>query len=74
MDPVPAPRTGGDKVMPMTVPASEQPQRSPFFWGAMFLVMILSGMAIPAQGRVNAELSAAVGDAIWLPSSASSWD
>lgn len=49
--------------MPMTVSASGQPQRSPFFWGAMFLVMILSGMAIPAQGRVNAELSAAVGDA-----------
>ncbi len=42
--------------------APQQPQRSPLFWAAMFLLMLLSGMAIPVQGRVNAELSAAVGD------------
>lgn len=42
--------------------ASQHSQRSPLFWVLIFLVMLLSGMAVPAQGRVNAELSAAVND------------
>lgn len=37
-------------------------QRSPLFWGLIFLAMLLSGMAVPAQGRVNAELSVAVNE------------
>lgn len=49
--------------MPMNAAAPAQPQRSPLFWVGMFLFMILSGIAIPAQGRVNAELSSTVGDA-----------
>lgn len=53
----------GAKVMPMNAAVPDQPQRSPLFWGAMFIVMICAGMAIPAQGRVNAELAEAVDDA-----------
>ncbi|NDK32107.1 DMT family transporter [Nesterenkonia haasae] len=41
---------------------SDPPARSPVVWIGLLLVMIVAGMAIPGQGRVNAELSAETGD------------
>lgn len=47
-------------------PASShnQPARSPLVWTGLLLLMLAAGMAIPSQGRVNAELSAELGDPI----------
>lgn len=42
--------------------ASDQPARSPAVWLGLLLVMLVSGMAIPGQGRINAALSAHTGD------------
>ncbi|GFZ76692.1 DMT family transporter [Nesterenkonia alkaliphila] len=42
--------------------ASDHPARSPAVWLGLLLVMLAAGMAIPGQGRINAELSAHTGD------------
>lgn len=38
------------------------PQRSVVVWVGLLMVMVLAGMAIPGQGRVNAALAAETGD------------
>ncbi|GAA1801572.1 DMT family transporter [Nesterenkonia flava] len=43
---------------------SQPERRSPLIWGWLMLVMLVAGAAIPAQGRVNAELGAEIGDAV----------
>lgn len=40
----------------------EEPGRSGLKWLWLLVVMLVAGAAIPAQGRVNAELAAAAGD------------
>lgn len=42
----------------------DQPARSPLAWGGLLVLMLAAGMAIPGQGRVNAALSAELGDPI----------
>jgi bacterial/archaeal transporter family-2 protein len=42
--------------------SSTPPARSPLAWLGLLAVMILAGMALPGQGRVNAALSAKTGD------------
>lgn len=44
--------------------ASDQSGRSRLTWIVLLLVMLAAGMAIPGQGRVNAALSAELGDPI----------
>ncbi|MGO1192872.1 MAG: DMT family transporter [Nesterenkonia sp.] len=43
-------------------PHSSAPQRSPLMMGGLLIVMVLTGAAIPSQGRINAALSAHTGD------------
>lgn len=39
-----------------------QSARSPVVWAGLLVLLLAAGMAIPGQGRVNAELSAETGD------------
>lgn len=43
-------------------PHGSAPQRSPLVVAGLLLLMVITGMAIPGQGRINAALSAQTGD------------
>lgn len=44
---------------------SQPERRSPLIWGWLMLVMLVAGAAIPAQGRVNAELARDTADPLF---------
>lgn len=50
--------------MPMSSAVPATAPRSPLVWAFLLLLMLGSGMAIPAQGRVNAALTTEIGDPV----------